>query len=62
MAWYRIYIVSRDDQLPRDISVECGNDQEACVVAEGLLTPSTQAELWNGPKLVRVLSLSMAPE
>ncbi len=62
MAWYRIYIVSRDDQLPSDISAECSNDQEACVFAESLLTLSAKAEVWNGPKLVRVLSLSMASE
>ncbi len=62
MAWYQIYIVSRDRQCPSDISAECSNDQEACVLAESLLTPSTQAEIWNGPKLVRVLSLSMASE
>lgn len=62
MASYRIYIVSRDNQCPRDVSTECSNDQEACVLAESLLTPSTRAEVWNGPKLVRVLSLSIASE
>ncbi len=62
MAWYRIYIVSRDHQRPGEISAECSNDQEACVLAESLLTPSTQAEVWNGHKLVRVLSLFMASE
>ncbi len=62
MAWYRIYIVSSDNGCSSDVSAECSDDQEACVFAERLLTPSAQAEVWNGSKLVRVLSLSMASE
>ena len=62
MAWYRIYIMNSDNLSSSDISAECSDDQEACVFAESLLTPRAQAEVWNGTKLVRVLSLSMAAQ
>ena len=60
MAWYRIYIIRSDNLSSSDIGAECSDDQQACVLAKRLLTPREQAEVWNGTKLVRVLSLSMA--
>ena len=62
MAWYWISIMSSDNLSSSDISAECRDDQEACVLAERLLTRCEQAEVWNGTKLVRVLSLSIAAE
>ena len=62
MACYRIYAMDSDDQPVSDTSAECCNDREACVLAESLLTPGAQAEVWKGTKLVRVLSLAMAAE
>lgn len=62
MAWYRIYIISNGNQLVSDTNAECSSDQEACVLAERLLGPGAQAELWKRTKLVRVLSLAMIAE
>lgn len=62
MACYRIYAMDSNNQLVSDISAECRDDREACVLAESLLKPGAQAEVWKGTKLVRVLSLAMAAE
>ncbi len=55
MAYYRVYIVHRDREIARQAEVECASDHEACALAESLLDPGGQAEVWSGSRFVRLV-------
>jgi len=59
MVWYRIYIRDSNDVIIRRGDVNCSSDREACIVAESLIGPGKQAEVWDGTRRVSLISLSM---
>jgi len=46
-----------DEQIVSHADTDCANDSEACVLAESLLQPGQQAEIWQGLRRVRLVSL-----
>lgn len=61
MAYYRIYVLNGDKHVINRTFADCETDREACVLAESLLEPGVQVEVWNGTRHVRVASLPSLP-
>ncbi len=58
MADYRIYPLDERGGLTRGEDVSCGNDTEACKLAQQFLKGNQQAEIWIGTRLVgRVVAM-----
>jgi hypothetical protein len=51
---YRCYFTNGDDRIQSYEQIECGDDAEAALRAQGLLAVSqfTSAELWQGKRIV----------
>ncbi len=62
MASYRIYLKDRDDLIVSHANTDCATDIEACIIAESLIEPGWQAEIWTGLRRVQVIDLSMASD
>jgi len=60
MPRYRIYLRNADEQIVSHADTDCANDCEVCVLAESLLGPGEQAEIWEGLRRVRLVSLYTA--
>jgi len=58
MPRYRIYLRNADQQIISHADADCANEIEACVLAESLLQPGQQAEIWEGLRRVRLVSLN----
>jgi len=62
MAWYRIYLRDSDEHIIGHATADCASDREACMVAESLIEPGKQAEVWNGLRHVWLVGISMASD
>lgn len=62
MPRYRIYLRNADEQIVSHADTDCASDSEACVLAESLLQPGQQAEIWQGLRRVRLVSLYTASD
>lgn len=62
MASYRIYLKDPDDLIVSHADADCATDFEACIIAEILIEPGGQAEVWMGLRRVQVIGLSMASD
>ncbi len=58
MARYRIYLRDSDDRIIRRGEANCSSDREACIIAESLIEPGRQAEVWDGTRRVSLTGLS----
>lgn len=62
MARYRIYLRDHDEQIITHAHADCASDREAYMVAESLVEPGEQAEVWDGLRRVWPVGLSMATD
>lgn len=62
MASYRIYLKDTDELIVSHANTDCATDVEACRIAESLVDPGGQAEVWAGLRRVQVIGLSMASD
>jgi len=56
MAYYRIYIVNSRHTVLGSCDLICSTDREAFVVAESMLEPGLEAEIWSGQRRLRLTS------
>jgi len=61
MPHYCIYVLDRHKCVISHIGVACDTYRLACVVAESLLEPGAQVEVWNDTRHLRVASIAKAP-
>ena len=59
MARYRIYLRDEAGMIMSDAECDCANDREACMIAESLIEPGEQAEVWDGLRRVRLIGISI---
>lgn len=62
LAQYRIYLKNNDEQIITHANADCASDREACMVAESLIEPGEQVEVWNGLRRVWPVGLSIASD
>lgn len=62
MASYRIYLKDTDELIVSHTNTNCATDVEAVIIAESLIEPGGQAEIWAGLRRVQVIGLSMASD
>lgn len=62
MASYRIYLKDIDDLIVSHANTDCATDIEACKIAQSLIEPGWQAEVWAGLRRVQVIGISMASD
>lgn len=51
-----------DDLIIRRGDVKCSSDREACIVAESMIGPGKQVEVWDGTRRVSLIGLSMVSD
>lgn len=57
MPRYRVYLRNAEEHIVSWADTECADDREVCVLAESLLEAGEQAEIWHGPRRVRLVML-----
>lgn len=62
MARYRIYLRDAEGRIKSHADVDCASDLEACIVAESLIGPGEQAEVWHSVRRVQLIGLSKGTE
>ena len=62
MACYRIYLRDTDEEIVSHGNVDCDTDRQAWTIAESLIEPGEQAEVWDGLRRVQLIGLSMASD
>ncbi len=58
MARYRIYVRDTEGRIVSSAHSDFASDHEACLVAESLVEPGEQAEVWQGTRRVQLIGLS----
>jgi hypothetical protein len=58
MVRYRIYLRDAEGRIMSHADADCASDREACVLAESLIEPGEQAEVWHGVRRVQLIGLS----
>ncbi len=48
MARYRIYVRDTEGRIVSSAASDFASDHEACLIAESLVEPGEQAEVWQG--------------
>ncbi len=62
MVRYRIYLRDAEGQIMSHADADCASDREACVIAESLIEPGEQAEVWHSVRRVQLIGLSKSTE
>ena len=62
MIRYRIYLRDAEGRIGSHADADCASDREACIVAESLIEPGEQAEVWQGVRRVQLIGLSKGKE
>lgn len=62
MVRYRIYLRDAEGRIMSHADADCANDREVCIVAESLIEPGEQAEVWQGVRRVQLIGLSKGTE
>jgi len=62
MVRYRIYLRDAEGRIMSHADADCASDREACVLAESLIEPGEQAEVWHGVRRVQLIGLSRSME
>jgi len=55
---YRIYLRDTDEQIISHGDTDCATDREACMIAESLIEPGEQAEVWDGMRRVYLIGVT----
>ncbi len=62
MVRYRVYLRDAEGWIMSHADADCASDREACVLAESLIEPGEQAEVWHGVRRVQLTGLSRSTE
>jgi len=62
MVRYRIYLRDAEGRIMSYADADCASDHEACVLAESLIEPGEQAEVWRGVRRVQLIGFSKGTE
>lgn len=58
MARYRIYLRDADEEIIGHGNTDCATDREAGMIAESLIEPGEQAEVWDGMRCVYLIGIT----
>jgi len=62
MARYRTCLRDTEGRIVSSADSDFASDREACVLAESLIEPGEQAEVWHGVRRVQLIGLSRSTE
>jgi len=62
MVRYRIYLRDAEGRIMSHVDADCASDREVCIVADSLIEPGEQAEVWHGVRRVQLIGLCKGPE
>ncbi len=62
MVRYRVYLRDAKGRIMSRADADCASDREACILAESLIEPGEQAEIWHGVRRVQLIGFSKGTE